>query len=97
MIDFGKRVEVPVRELALELLDFVDDVVDELGSREAVNYVHTILKQGTGADRELQVYRQTGDIKDVVAFLIHETMRGVPYAPEIGLPDPTLTPATPAP
>ncbi len=54
-------------------------------------------QQGTGADRQLKVYRQSGDIKDVVTFLIHETMRGVPYAPEIGLPDPALAPVTPAP
>ena len=50
LVDVGKREEVPLRELALELLEFVDDVVDELGSREAVNYVHKILAQGSGAD-----------------------------------------------
>ena len=50
---------------------------------------------GTGADRELQVYRQSGNIKDVVSFLIHETMRGVSYAQELGLPDPTQPAATP--
>ena len=81
-----------MRELALELLEFVDDVVDELQSRAAVNYVHTILQMGSGADRQLQVYRQTGDVRDVVTFLIHETMRGVPYATELGLPAPELTP-----
>jgi len=92
LIDFGRRAEVPMRELALELLEFVDDVVDELQSRAAVNYVHTILQMGSGADRQLQVYRQTGDVRDVVTFLIHETMRGVPYATELGLPAPELTP-----
>src|SRR5215510_5425074 len=39
LIDFGKRQEVPMRELALELLEFVDDVVDGLGSRREVDYV----------------------------------------------------------
>ena len=43
LIDFGKQEEVDTRELILELLDFVDDVVDELGSRYAVNYVRNIL------------------------------------------------------
>ena len=52
-----------MRDLALELLAFVDDVVDELGSREHVNYVHTILQDGTSADRQLKVYRETGDLK----------------------------------
>ena len=63
LIDFGKKAEVPMRDLALELLDFVDDVVDELGSREHVNYVHTILRDGTSADRQLTVYRETGDLQ----------------------------------
>ncbi len=48
LIDFGKQTEVPARELMLEYLEFVDDVVDELGSREELNYVHTILDDGTG-------------------------------------------------
>ncbi len=46
LIDFGKRAEVPMRDLALELLEFIDDVVDELESREAVEYVHTVLQRG---------------------------------------------------
>ena len=35
-----------------ELLEFIDDVVDELGSRKEVEYLRTILKNGTGADRQ---------------------------------------------
>ena len=73
LIDFGKRAEVPMRDLALELVAFVDDVVDELGSREAVNYVHTVLREGTSADRQLAVYRQTGDLKAVVQDIVRET------------------------
>ena len=73
LIDFGKRAEVPMRDLALELLEFVDDVVDELGSREAVSQIHTVLAEGTSADRQLAVYRTTGDMKAVVAHLIEET------------------------
>jgi glutamate---cysteine ligase / carboxylate-amine ligase len=73
LIDFGKKAEVPMRALALELLAFVDDVVDELGSREHVNYVHTVLSDGTSADRQLKVYRETGDLKKVVEHVVHET------------------------
>ena len=77
LIDFGKRAEVPMRDLALELLDFVDDVVDELGSREAVAQIHTVLAEGTSADRQLAVYRKTGDMKAVVAHLIEETRSSI--------------------
>src|SRR4029453_1161067 len=76
MIDFGKRTEVPMRELALELLEFVDDVVDELGSRKALSYVHTILAEGTSADRQLKVYKETGDLRAVVRWLVDETRAG---------------------
>jgi carboxylate-amine ligase len=77
LIDFGKREEVPMRQLALELLEFVDDVVDELGSREAVEYVHTTLRDGTSADRQLEVFRQTADLKAVVRHIVAETTAGV--------------------
>ncbi len=76
LIDFGKREEVPMRDLTLELLEFVDDVVDELGSRRALSYVHTILEEGTSADRQLAVYRQTGDLRAVVRWLVDETSAG---------------------
>ena len=66
-----------MRDLALELLEFVDDVVDELGSRAAVNYVHTVLVEGTSADRQLAVYRRTGDLKAVVRHIVQETRDGV--------------------
>jgi carboxylate-amine ligase len=73
LIDFGKRAEVPMRDLAVELLAFIDHVVDELGSREAVEYVHTVLRDGTSADRQLAVYRETGDLKAVVQYIVKET------------------------
>ncbi len=76
LIDFGKQAEVPMRELALELLEFVDDVVDDLGSRKAVEYVHTILAEGTSADRQLRVLRETGDVHKVVEMLAGETVPG---------------------
>ena len=62
-----------MRELIPELLEFVDDVVDDLGSRSAVEYVHTILNEGTSAERQLRVYQQTGDLKEVVRHLVMET------------------------
>jgi len=77
LIDFGKRIEVPMRDLAVELLEFVDDVVDELGSRSAVNYVHTILREGTSAERQLRVYKETGDLKAVVRQVVAETRAGI--------------------
>jgi carboxylate-amine ligase len=77
MIDFGKQIEVPTRELIREYLEFVDDVVDELDSREEIEYIYTMLDQGSGADRQLRVYNDTGDLKKVVDYIIEETEVGL--------------------
>jgi carboxylate-amine ligase len=77
MIDFGREAEVPMRELMLELMELIDDVVDDLGSRSAVEYIHTILNEGTSAERQLRIYQQTGDLKDVVRHLVMETRASV--------------------
>jgi len=77
MIDWGKQKEVPIRDLILEYLDFVDDVVDELDSREEINYIRTILESGNGADRQLKVFQETGDLKKVVDYIIEETEVGL--------------------
>ena len=46
LIDFGKRIEVPLRDLMYEYLTLIDDVVDDLDSRQEINYVHRILENG---------------------------------------------------
>jgi carboxylate-amine ligase len=78
MIDFGKGEEVSIRHLIGELLEFVDDVIDGLGSRKEIEHIHTILARGTSADEQLRVWRETGDIKAVVDHLIEMTMENVP-------------------
>ncbi|MEM6792740.1 MAG: carboxylate-amine ligase [Acidobacteriota bacterium] len=76
LIDFGKREEVPVRHLALELLDLVDDVVDDLGSRAEVEYLRRIVREGSSADRQLETFRRTGALEDVVDQLVEESIEG---------------------
>jgi carboxylate-amine ligase len=94
LIDFGKQTEVPVRDLVLELLEFVDDVVDDLDSRKEIEHVHKILERGTSADRQLQVYRETNDLKAVVDDLIEVTMENVPDSPDLTMPQTTTTAST---
>ncbi len=78
LIDFGTETEVPTRALMLEYLDFVDDVVDELGSREEVNHIRWILEHGTGADRQLRAWKDSGeDLKAVVDLMLNETKAGL--------------------
>lgn len=78
LIDFGAKCEKPAPVLIAELLDFVDDVVDELGSRQDIEHVKTILQRGTSADRQLKIFHESGgDLKAVVDWLIKETVAGV--------------------
>lgn len=89
LIDLGRQQELPARELITELLEwFIDDVVDELGSRAEVEYAFRILKEGTSADRQLATFQRTGDLKAVVDQLIAETEEGVvaPKGAAAGIP-----------
>ena len=62
----------------VNFLEFVDDVTDDLGSREELEHINTILVLGNPADEQLRVWRETGEIKTVVDHLIHQTMEHVP-------------------
>ena len=94
MIDFGKNKEVPVVDLIRELLDFVDDVVDELDSRKEIEHIHTILERGTSADEQLRVYKETNDLKAVVDRLIDLTAENVPQNANLTLGQASVAPST---
>ena len=75
MIDFGKETEVNTRLLIYELLDFISDVTPHLGSTHAVKYVERILEMGTGADRQLKVFEETGDLVKVTQYIEESFLR----------------------
>ncbi|WAC13899.1 carboxylate-amine ligase [Dyadobacter pollutisoli] len=77
LIDFGKQEEVEYKILVAELLEFIDDVVDELGSRKEIDYIHQIMEMGTGADRQLAVFEETGSMNAVVDYIVAETRIGL--------------------
>jgi carboxylate-amine ligase len=78
LIDFGKRTEVDAHALVHEMVAFVDDVLDELGSRHEVEYLIKMVENGSSADRQLRVFAETNDLRAVVDNLAQETMEGVP-------------------
>jgi len=77
LIDFGKQSEVPVRDLIYEILEFVNDVTGELDSKEEIAYITRILDEGNGADRQLRVFGETGDLNQVVDYVIEQTEQGL--------------------
>ena len=77
LIDFGKEEEVNTRVLIYELLDFIDDVVDPLGSRQAAHFATKMLETGTGADRQLKVYEESGSLVAVMDYIHEQFLHGI--------------------
>jgi glutamate---cysteine ligase / carboxylate-amine ligase len=79
LIDFGKQRQFPARDIIRELIEwFLDDMLDELGTRKEVEYAYKILAEGSSADRQLAVYEKSGgDLDAVIDHLIAETAEGL--------------------
>ena len=75
LVDFGRQEELPTKMLLTELVEFVDDVLDDLGSRKEVEHVFTILERGTSAARQIKIFEETDDVRKVVDWLVEETIR----------------------
>src|SRR5436190_2651054 len=77
LIDFGKESEVEERSLLNELLDFVSSEVNEFGSQREMAHIERIMREGTGADRQLAAFARTQDMKAVVDQIVEETYEGL--------------------
>jgi len=77
LIDFGKEAEVDERSLLNELLEFVASEVRELGTQREMAHIERIMREGTGADRQLAVWERTRDMKGVVDHIVGETYEGL--------------------
>src|SRR5437868_13707918 len=77
LIDFGKEAEVDTRSLLHELLDFVSTEIKELGTEKEMAHIERIIREGTGADRQLAVWDCTQDMEAVVDHIVAETYEGL--------------------
>ena len=77
LIDFGKEAEVDTRSLLNELLEFVSTEVNELGTGKEMAHIERIMREGTGADRQLAGWERTQDMKAVVDNIVAETHEGL--------------------
>jgi carboxylate-amine ligase len=73
LIDFGRKCEMDERDLLHEMLEFIATEVDELGSHAELAHIEKIMREGTGADRQLGVWERTHDMKAVVDHIVEET------------------------
>jgi len=77
MIDFGRSEERPFSDLIAELLDFVKETSDIFGTTETVQRIQTMADKGTSAHRQIEIFEQTGSLKEVMRWITEETMRGI--------------------
>ena len=79
IVDFAKNRTLSMRDSIHELLDFIDDVVDDAGTRNEMDYIQRLLAdpRGTGADRQIAIYQQTGSVDAVIRYLMQQTMQGI--------------------
>jgi carboxylate-amine ligase len=77
LIDFGKETEVETKGLLNELLEFISTEVNELGSKNEMAHVERIMREGTGADRQLAAWEHTRNMKGVVDQIVAETYEGL--------------------
>jgi len=59
-------------------------VAAKTGLKE-IDHIHTILKRGTSADLQLEVFRETNDLSAIVDKLIELTMENVPETAEVAV------------
>ena len=77
LIDFGRRREIDERDLLHEMLEFIAPEVLELGNQAEMAHIERIMREGTGADRQLAVWEQTEDVKAVVDQIVADTYQGL--------------------
>lgn len=82
LIDFGRECEVETRSLIHEIIEFVEKEVTELGSQKCIEHIGRIMREGTGADRQLRVWEQTRSMPAVVDQIVQETYEGLSIASE---------------
>jgi carboxylate-amine ligase len=51
--------------------------VDDFGTQREMAHIERIMREGTGADRQLAVWQRTQDIKAVVDQIVAETYEGL--------------------
>jgi glutamate---cysteine ligase / carboxylate-amine ligase len=77
MIDFGRESEAETRSLIYELLEFISTEVVELGTQREMQHIERILREGTGADRQLAAWGRTQSMTGVVDHIVAETYEGL--------------------
>lgn len=73
LIDFQRRKEIKTKDAIKALLEFVAEAAQDLGGNKELDFVERMLSRGTGADRQLKIYYQTGNLMKVMEYLVERS------------------------
>lgn len=73
LLDFEESREVPARVAIEFLLRELYSYFEALGSSEYVEKINSILVNGNGSKRQLEIYEETGDLTSVLADIVWRT------------------------
>ena len=84
LLDFGKGAMTPFADLVEEILELLQEDAAYFGCEQELNHMHTIVREGTSAHRQIRAYEQAlaeglepdDAMRQVVDLLIEETLLG---------------------
>jgi carboxylate-amine ligase len=71
--DAHDKTTVPAKDLARNLVERLKPHAQDLGCESELEGVLEIVEGGTGSQRQREIYEESGNFLDVVAFLIEGT------------------------
>jgi len=69
-IDCDNETEIPVTKAIEKMLEFIADEISELGSSQAIEHIHTILKRNTSAVMQIECYKQDKNFNQVIKHIL---------------------------
>jgi carboxylate-amine ligase len=97
LVDFDTMQAVPARTIARRMIDLVSSHADRLGCLSYLHHLDDIIDAGTGAQRQRRVFDQTGDLRDVVKYLVEQGRIASGTNPQLSGPSVSQAGRTPIP
>jgi carboxylate-amine ligase len=73
LVDFPRPEQQPAKEMASHLLEELREHAEEVGCAAEMEGVRGLIEGGTGAHRQLEVLKRTGDVKELLRATLEAT------------------------
>ncbi len=75
-VDPDTMQAVGARDTARNLVERCRPFAEKLGCTEELEGIHDIIENGNGASRQREIFERTGDMREVVKFLVEQQRVG---------------------